>query len=251
LTTNEESYRFSIFVTNKLKIEAHNSNTHRTYSKELNRFSDVTDDEFVSTYLTAVISTIDYLQAVQKSPINPHTNATSIDWVALGRVTSVKDQGKCGSCWAFSAAAAFESGLLIKYGFTTDLSEQELIDCSISYGNKGCNGGWMVKAFKYIGDHGLSTEETYPFKAVKQACKPQSGPVFRITGYNSTTGCANLTSMIFNRPYSVAVDATNWAHYKTGIFNNCTNKSNHGVLLVGYNLDTYWKIKNSWGADWG
>jgi C1A family cysteine protease len=127
------------------------------------------------------------------------------------------------------------------------------MDCSGSYGNNGCNGGWMVSAFKYIRDKGVHTEAAYPYRAKKQSCQQKvSGSVYKITGYvEVTSGCTGLAASLLNRPHSVAVDATNWSSYSSGIFNNCGLSVNHGVLLVGISLSSEWKIKNSWGIGWG
>lgn len=129
------------------------------------------------------------------------------------------------------------------------LSEQQLVDCSGSYGNMGCNGGWMDSAFSYIRDHGLSASNEYPYVAVNQQCKKDGGDN-RITGYTDTPGCTNLENALNGRPVSVAVDASNWSSYSSGILSKCGTSVNHGVLVVGKTQD-YWKIKNSWSASWG
>lgn len=112
-----------------------------------------------------------------------------------------------------------------------------------------CNGGLMDNAFKYVKDHGILLEEQYPYKGVKQTCSKNAGD-FKISGYTDVTNCNTLATAITGRPVSVAVDATNWSAYKSGVFNNCATKLNHGVLLVGV-TDQYWRVKNSWAASWG
>jgi len=136
-----------------------------------------------------------------------------------------------------------ESGKLISF------SEQQLVDCSGSYGNQACNGGLMDNSFKYIRDKGIVTEAEYPYKAVKQTCKQDSGPV-KIGGYTDIKDCNTLASTLQERVIAVAVDATNWSPYKSGVFNNCKTSLNHGVTLTGL-TDGYWRIKNSWGTSWG
>ena len=112
-----------------------------------------------------------------------------------------------------------------------------------------CNGGLMDNAFKYIKDHGIVHEDEYPYVGVKQACKTDSGPL-KISSYTDVNRCADLSLSIINNPISVAVDATNWSSYKSGIFNNCSTRLNHGVTLVGV-VEGSWKIKNSWATSWG
>jgi len=109
----------------------------------------------------------------------------------------------------------------------------------------------MDNAFKFVRDHGIVTESEYPYKAVKQACSKNSGD-FKISGFTdvSAGNCNNLANALNGRPVAVAVDATNWSPYKSGVFNNCKTSLNHGVLLVG-TIGGAWRIKNSWGTGWG
>jgi len=107
----------------------------------------------------------------------------------------------------------------------------------------------MDNAFKFVKDNGIVTEQQYPYKAVKQNCAIATGS-FKISGFTDIKDCNTLASSIAGRPISVAVDATNWSQYKNGVFNNCSAKLNHGVLLVGI-TDQFWKVKNSWGTSWG
>jgi C1A family cysteine protease len=107
----------------------------------------------------------------------------------------------------------------------------------------------MNSAFKFVQEKGIMLEKDYPYKAVDQRCKKPSGD-FKISGYFEIKNCNDLTVALSGRPISVAVDATNWSMYSSGVFNNCDSFLNHGVLLVGVN-DQYWRIKNSWGTSWG
>lgn len=134
-------------------------------------------------------------------------------------------------------------------GQTVSLSEQQLVDCSGSYGNQGCNGGWPSSALKYVKDKGLSTESEYPYTAKTGTCKKQGGS-FKISSVSSVSSCSGLSNGIQSRPLSVTVDATNWSRYSSGVFSNCAANINHAVLLVGMS-SSYWKIKNSWGTGWG
>jgi len=107
----------------------------------------------------------------------------------------------------------------------------------------------MGAAFRYVKDHGITSEAAYPYKAVKGTCTTNSGS-FKISGHTSATGCTALANAINSRPLAVGIDATNWSPYKSGVFNNCGTAINHGVLLVGI-TDQYWRVKNSWGTGWG
>ena len=243
----EEQYRKSIFLRNLVKINEHNANPSNTYTMGVNQFTDLTDAEFSSLYLTLQVPA--NKKVVDFSDVSVPSINGEIDWIADGKVTPVKNQGQCGSCWAFSATASIESAYMIKSGSSPSLSEQQLVDCSRKYGNQGCNGGWMDSAFDYIIDNGLTDTPSYPYIARDQTCKTTGGS-YTIGDYVDTPGCTDLFNALNARPISVAVDASNWSPYKSGIFSNCAKNVNHGVLLVGA-TDDYWKIKNSWGASWG
>lgn len=224
----EEAYREKIFLANLAKINAHNINEHKTYEMGINQFSALTDEEFAQQYLGTIVPTEAIVEVEQKDDII----VGDVDWVAGGAVTGVKNQGQCGSCWAFSATGGLEGLSKVSGGDLQSFSEQQLVDCSGSYGNQACNGGLMDNAFKYVKDHGILHEDEYPYKAVKQTCSKNAGP-FKISGFTDIKNCNDLASGVVGRPISVAVDATNWSPYKSGVFNNCKASLNHGVLLVG------------------
>ena len=238
----ENAYRERVFLENLAKINAHNAKTERTYEMGLNQFSALTQEEFAETYLT-LMTPKEFTSAVEEE-----YTVGDVDWVSQGAVTGVKNQGQCGSCWAFSTTGSLE-GLSKSKGTLESFSESQLVDCSGSYGNMACNGGLMDNAFKYVRDHGIVHEDEYPYKPVKQTCKIATGP-FKISGYTDVKTCTALANAITGRPVSVAVDASNWSPYKSGIFSNCRTSLNHGVTLVGVNGGN-WVIKNSWGASWG
>ena len=238
----EEKYRERVFAENVAKIEAHNAGDN-TYEMGINQFTHLTQEEFAETYLGTVVPKSDVV--VDESFVS----VADTNWVSAGAVTGVKNQGSCGSCWAFSATGALESWWKLSHGSLPSLSEQQLVDCSGSYGNNACNGGLMDNAFKFSRDHGLTTEAAYPYKGVKQTCQTSSGS-YKNSGYTDVSGCTNLANAITGRPLSIAVDAGNWSPYKSGVFSNCGTSLNHGVLLVGI-TDQYWLVKNSWGTGWG
>ena len=163
-------------------------------------------------------------------------------------VSGVKNQGQCGSCWAFSATGVMESWAR-KKGQSVNLSEQQLVDCSKSYGNHGCNGGWPSSALKYVIAKGIASQSEYPYTARDGSCRKDGGS-FRISGQSSASGCSGLQNAIQSGPVSVTVDANNWSSYRSGVFSNCGKSIDHAVLLVGI-VSGNWKIKNSWGTSWG
>lgn len=139
-----------------------------------------------------------------------------------------------------------------------DLSEQQIVDCSGSQGNSGCNGGWLSNVYNYVISYGTTTETNYPYTQVASACKSKGGS-YKISSYQggALANCSALAAMATGRPISIAVYSGNsyWQNYAGGILNVCGSGSiDHGVTLVGvYQDDTqnYWKIKNSWGTTWG
>lgn len=242
----ENAYREKVFLENKLKVELHNADKFKTYEQGLNQFSALTQEEFQQQFLGLVLP--ENFESVES--LSDDVEVGDVDWTSQGAVTAVKNQGSCGSCWAFSTTGALEGLSKISYGTLQSFSEQQLVDCSGSYGNQACNGGLMDNAFKYVRDHGIVQESEYPYKAVKQTCQKTAGGPFKISGFTDIKDCNTLANSVAGRPISVAVDATNWSPYKSGVFNNCKTSLNHGVLLVGVASDS-WKVKNSWGTSWG
>jgi C1A family cysteine protease len=172
-----------------------------------------------------------------------------VDWAAAGKVSVIKDQGQCGSSWAFGATGAIESAYMIK-GTNILVSEQEIMDCSTDYGNQGCNGGYMSAALKFVKERKVHEEKDYPYLAKFQKCLKPSGPTWGLSNYVDVVGCNNLINAVTIGPVAIAVDASNFSTYKSGILNKCGNTANHGSLVVGV-TDTYWKLKEAWGANWG
>lgn len=236
-------YRKAIFLRNLEIIKAHNSDEKRTYDMGVNQFTGYTDEEFVATFLAP-------------KPYNPEWEnvdttfkvGAEVDWVSQGKVSPVKNQGQCGSCWAFSAVGILEAWALFS-NRVVNLSEQQLVDCSKTYGNQGCNGGFNYQGLAYVKDHGITTTAAYPYTAKTGTCQKQGGD-FKIASVPSAKGCTGVQNAVLSRPIGVSADATNWSKYSSGIFNNCATSLNHDILLVGVS-NTYWKIKNSWGTAWG
>jgi hypothetical protein len=256
-------YRYDVFKANMDFVEAHNAGNN-TYTVELNKFSDLTTAEFKMIYLgykpelrrgARPEVTLAELSAPGAYPTG------SLDWTTKGAVTGVKDQGQCGSCWAFSTTGSTEGAVFLKYNHLTSLSEQELVDCAGSYGNDGCNGGLMDNAFKYVEANGLCTEAAYPYTGKDGTCKKTSCTAStnsKITGFKDVTHTENaLGSALDSTPISIAIEAdqSGFQLYSSGVFCGvCGQNLDHGVLAVGYGTESgtdYWKVKNSWGTSWG
>jgi C1A family cysteine protease len=147
----EDAYRRIIFLKNLEIVQKHNADHTNTYKMGLNQFSALTDAEFESTFLNPKTRSP---AKSEETTVNA-VNAADVDWVTKGMVSPVKNQGSCGSCWAFSAVGVLESWALSK-GQKVNLSEQQIVDCSKSYGNQGCNGGFNYKGLAFVKDHGIT-----------------------------------------------------------------------------------------------
>ncbi|XP_066379978.1 senescence-specific cysteine protease SAG39-like [Miscanthus floridulus] len=262
-----------------------------------NKFSDLTSEEFEAMYLNDNVGKVERLISNRINGSIPgfmYGNLSESDvpasrnWTAMGAVTAVKDQtDQCASCWAFSAVAAVEGIHAIRSGHLVSLSEQQLLDCSTGRKNRGCNKGDMEEAFLYIAgqEHrrrrnhsrivpsatsgvfwngGLSEESAYPYLAVQSKCSALTKPaVAAIRGFqyvpaNNETA---LRLAVSRQPVSLALDATAFQHYSSGVYGaagvvRCKNSSlNHALTAVGYGTDEhgtrYWLMKNSWGTGWG
>lgn len=256
----EEMFRMKVFLETKAFVEMENRIQTRV-QHALNQFSDLTKEEFVATYLGFVSTSSDdsEVASFEKGDLPAQVN-----WTKAGDVSGIQNQGQCGSCWSFSAAQAVESAYAVFKGVNDPvpvLSEEQLVQCASAlngYLNFGCSGGQMTEAFRYIRSNPLNTNANYPYTSgntkVAGPCDKALANLgtYGITGYKVVpAGIENLQAAIVQQPISVAVDATNWSTYKSGVFSNCGTALNHGVLAVGYQEAQYWIVKNSWGTDWG
>ncbi|GFS28318.1 cathepsin L [Nephila pilipes] len=265
----EEIIRKLVWKQSVIEIVQHNKRASDgvfSYKRGINEYSDLTGKEIKDNLLGLKISSD--LNNIGSKWIPPANVAVpdNIDWRQKGYVTEVKNQGHCGSCWAFSATGALEGQHKRKSGKLVSLSEQNLIDCSKPEGNNGCHGGLMDKAFQYIKDnHGIDSEASYPYTQQdhNQCFFKKSDIAATCTGFvdlPSGNEEAVKTAVATVGPISIAINASgSFESYESGIFDpqNCignVESLNHGVLLVGYGTENgkdYWLIKNSWGASWG
>jgi len=263
LGQEEHDHRFGIFKANLERIAEYQAkDTGAQYG--VTKFADLTRDEFRTKVLGLHPKQRNLVGDDDRHTYKP-TNTTipaSFDWRTLGAVTPVKNQGQCGSCWAFSAIQNLEGQNAIKHKKLQILSEQELVDCDTT--DDGCDGGLMENAMTFLSTAGVVLESDYPYTGEDGQCSLNSSEsVLSVTGYLniSTDETVIAQSLVELGPLSIAVHADPWQFYYGGISNpwGCGGDLDHGVLLVGYGSGPYyhfwnrdfWIIKNSWGADWG
>mmetsp|Transcript_23549 Transcript_23549/g.65765 ORF Transcript_23549/g.65765 Transcript_23549/m.65765 type:complete len:361 (-) Transcript_23549:1509-2591(-) len=277
--TKELIHRMHIWADNHRFIEEHNTKSPApSYTLGHNHFSDLTIEEFrefnklgkhspgilkrhdVNRRSSPTVSVARRLRTVSDSP-------ASVDWVKAGAVVPVKNQGMCGSCWAFSAICAIEGAHFLDTGDLVSLSEQELVDCDKL--DAGCGGGLMDNAFLFDEDSpGICSEEDYPYAGHKhwfRGCAAKKGLCdgvdhTRVKSFVDIENTADgLAEAIATQPVSVAIEADQrtFQLYKDGVYNDpeCGENLDHGVAAVGYGSteagDEYFLVRNSWGDTWG
>ena len=249
---NEFLARYEVFRKNVMKTFENQENS--PYSTGITKFSDLTKQEFA------------YIVKVSNAA------PASYDWRNYNRVSPVKDQGSCGSCWAFSTVANLEGLYAAKKGTIKTFSEQMLVDCDTS--DSGCNGGLMEYAFTWLKKNGgIMYDADYAYKGVKSTCKSDSSKYadFKITGYKKLGSSWSTWSPVDEDevkeflyetgPLAIALNADPLQTYTGGVLDLTSTKCpssgiNHAVTLVGYGNDSatgldYWLVKNSWGKSWG
>lgn len=268
--THEEGQRKEIFKNNLKAIEMHNylhEKGLKTFRLGVNQYADMELGEFtkqMNGFKPTDTPRSHWQPATFMKSLSPVNVPDSMDWRDHGYVTPVKNQGACGSCWSFSTTGALEGQHFRKTGDLVSLSEQNLMDCSVPWGNNGCNGGLMDYAFQYIKDNqGVDTETSYPYLAQDGTCHYNKRDIGADdVGYTDCTsgdedGLKEASATI--GPISVAIDASHQSFqlYQSGVYTDdmCSSTQlDHGVLLVGYGTEAgqdYWLVKNSWGPTWG
>jgi len=270
-----EASAFLVWLENWRMINDFNIADEEPFKMRLNQFGDLTGDAFkvyVHGHAGSCLKHRSVAQRVAMREVTPILDSeapSSVDWTDVdgkSYVTPVKNQGQCGSCWAFSTTGSIEARTAIANGQTdgdiVSLSEQQLVDCSGSYGNEGCNGGLMDDAFKYVeANGGLCSESEYAYTARDGTCKASScGTKYdAISSYSDVTSdsMTSLEAAVAEGPVSIAIEADQSAFqfYSSGVLTGlCGTRLDHGVLAVGYGTsgsEQYWKVKNSWGDSWG
>jgi len=252
----ERAARLENFKMNAAKITKMNAQTKaRGYGASFGftKFSDWSEREQLS---------INGFLPVEKKPRpavhQPRANPTiPIDWVAQGKTTPVKDQGQCGSCWAFSTAETIESALLMAGKKVQPLSPQEVVDCDSN--DQGCGGGYPQEAIGWVKDQGgLDTDQCYPYTAQDGTCaSSQCTPFGNINTVVPIGQDEQETYDALKKygPLSIGADASAWSNYNGGVLtaDQCGSNVDHAIQLTGYSPDQggYWIVRNSWGSDWG
>lgn len=262
-----ELAKYNTFKTNAAYINEHNMK-EKSFTLALNQFADMTHDEYKAMLLGSgprpnASTGSTYLEA--SNVVLP----TEVDWRTKGYVTGIKNQASCGSCWAFSTVAAYEGQYFKKNGKLVSFSEQQLVDCSSSFGNMGCNGGLMDNGFDYIksiAPNGLDTEDSYAYEGRDGQCKADAGtqpnPQGEVTGHTDVpqgNEDALVNALASTGPVSVAIDASHMSFqfYSHGTYyeSSCSSSQlDHGVTAIGYGTGDdgdYFIVKNSWGKGWG
>merc|ERR1712100_43247 len=256
-TEEEYKFRLNLYSQRVAFVREHNANvTGNEATVGINHMADWTDAEYKR------------LLGYRQRPSSAQANETftgdvsaapdSVDWRAKGAVTAPKNQGQCGSCWAFSTTGSMEGRYQIAGHQFISFSEQQFVDCSSSFGNQGCNGGLMDDAFKYAEGTAIDTETQYGYTGRDGTCHAKAG-VTKVKSFVDvkTKSASSLKAAVAEGPVSVAIDAAGLAFqlYFGGIIKHfCGTSLDHGVLVVGYGTDKgtdYWLLKNSWGAGWG
>jgi len=256
----------AVFLSNLLEIEVHNLQ-ELAWKMSVNQFTDMTPEEFKR--FKGFRKEHSYLKRSAMSfPSNiPLMNdlPTSVDWRTKNVVTPVKNQGGCGSCWAFSATESLESTVALATGQLLTLSAQQIVSCTQNPdqcgGTGGCGGATPELAFGYVQGAGITSETNFPYEGITGTC-PTSLPTV-VAGIKSFKALATnsyedlINAVATTGPISISVDASSWGMYGGGIFDGCdqTNPDlDHAVQLVGYGTEggqDYWLVRNSWGESWG
>jgi len=264
---SEFQARYSAFKNNMDYVRDYNAKQTGTVLG-LNIMADLTNAEYRSIYLGTKIQVKDSgVKIVKERKLVGDSFNFTVDWRAKGAVTPIKNQGECGSCWAFSTTGSTEGAYFLKTGNLVSLSEQNLVDCSGAQGNEGCNGGLMDQGFQYIiTNKGIDTEASYPYTATDGSCAFLAKNIgATITSFKDIPSKDEgaLAAAVNNQPVSVAIDASHpsFQLYASGVYHEwfCSETSlDHGVLAVGYGVDSsflqkkhFWIVKNSWGTSWG
>jgi C1A family cysteine protease len=264
-TASETRGRFSIFKDNLVLIAQRNAAGGKD-KHGINKFTDIHPEEFKAQYLG--LRPADLSETEVKSFNETEladAGKKTINWVERGATTPVKNQGQCGSCWAFSTTEQIESDTFLATGVLNVLAPQQIVSCDTV--DLGCNGGNPINAYSYVSNAGgVEFSKDYPYTSgttqANGVCSFNAKDIAKNTaptGYtlisSKPTQEKNMLTQIEKSPMSVCVDATLWQTYQSGIItvaSQCGTSIDHAVQAVGYNAEeNYWIVRNSWAADWG
>jgi len=255
----EENKRRAIFEINLQKANTLNAKPGNTATFGVTKFSDLHPNEFKAKYLMPKRNNVVHPDAPKATTKKVNALPTSFDWYGTDKVTPVKNQEQCGSCWAFSCTETVESVWAVAGHTIPVLSEQQIVDCDTL--DDGCEGGWPYDAYKYlISAGGQDSEASYPYTGEDGTCSFKKADIeATISSWKYVTQNKNETEMaeyvMNNSPISVCVDAETWQLYQNGVIStNCGKEIDHCVQITGWNVEsgmTAWHVRNSWGADWG
>lgn len=259
----DESRRFQIFRSNMARAAALQQKSTTGASFGITKFSDLTAEEFKKRL--GFKKDESKRKGLKKKAYKKKSKLFKkklgdVDWRDFGGVTAVKDQGGCGSCWAFSAVEQVESAAMLATGMTTELSTEQVVDCDTS--DFGCQGGDTISAYRYMMDAGgLESESDMPYVSgswdTPQCAADPSKFQVRLTDYYLIADEASdedtMMEVIQEEPISICVEADAWQLYSGGVLGRdvCGSDLNHCVQLVGIQVGQYWTARNSWGEDWG
>jgi cathepsin F len=266
---NEYLARFNVFRQNLLQTLKSGKQNHRT---GITKFSDLTQQEFAKTYLNLEFPATALLNLYPAQVKHPNASPDAFDWRDKGVVAPVKDQGSCGSCWAFSTVGNLEGLYALKKGVVKTFSEQLLVDCDTS--DSGCNGGLMELSFTWLKKNGgFQLDTDYPYTGRKSTCKQDKSKFvdMTVTGYVKLGSSASTWSpvdedevkdfLVETGPLAIALNANPLQTYTGGVLDLTKSQCNpdgmnHAVTLVGYGTEEksgldFWIVKNSWGKSWG
>ncbi|RUS89656.1 hypothetical protein EGW08_002577 [Elysia chlorotica] len=257
----EEAKRFMVFCANMDKVKEYQRQDKGSAVYGATKFADISEEEFKKQYLGLKAPASGFRSVWPDAEIPRSSFPTSWDWRDHGAVTPVKNQGACGSCWAFSTTGNIEGQWALVNKKLYSLSEQELVDCDKI--DEGCNGGLPTQAYEAIMKiGGLETEKDYKYDGYDEKCKfDKSDVVVTLSGaVNISKNETDMAAWLYqNGPISIGINAFAMQFYLGGIAHPwkifCDPESlDHGVLIVGYGVEKgepYWIVKNSWGEDWG
>jgi len=265
-----EAVHRALFETQLAKIISHNKDSSQTWKMGVNKFTDMTPQQFKSYKGYSLSKSLANRGQMQYAPSNTKVGLqdlpASVDWRQKGVVTPVKNQGGCGSCWAFAATESIESNVAQNTGKLLTLSPQNVVDCTPNPqhcgGSGGCDGATAELAFEYVAGAGIASNQAYPYRAITGKCNEQIAKSAKIKSFvklieNNYTDL--MVAIATVGPIAVSVDASVWGAYSSGVFTGCPKPGqyvdiDHAVQLVGYgtqNGKDYWIVRNSWGSGWG